>query len=213
MLRLTLIHHGDLADNQPRRYWGHHNTPLSALGRQQAAALAPVLADAALAAVYTSDLGRAQQTAALAAPHLTATPAPALREMAFGVFEGLTYAQTLTQYPALAQAWHADPDQPPTGGERLQVFAVRVQRFIAEVRTLHAMDGACAVDGQMPHVLIFAHGGTIRMILCAALNLPYTRQWQFQIDHASRTALEWYDAGAILTAVNDTAHLRDIVKA
>ena len=99
MLRLILVRHGETEWNAQRRYQGHSDVPLSALGRRQAARAAERLAALKIDAVYTSDLGRALETAEIIAEQrgLEVCAEPRLRELNFGVFEGLTFDEAQAQ--------------------------------------------------------------------------------------------------------------------
>ena len=92
--RIVAIRHGETDWNAASRLQGQLDIPLNAIGRHQASTLAEALRDENLAMVYSSDLGRAWQTAsALAVPlGLPLVPDTGLRERCFGVFEGCTYA-------------------------------------------------------------------------------------------------------------------------
>src|SRR5690606_41498851 len=93
--QLLLIRHGETAWNLDRRVQGHTDIPLNARGRAQAHSLARALRHEPLAAVYTSDLGRAMATAQPLAQALglQAQAEPGLRERHFGCFEGRTQAE------------------------------------------------------------------------------------------------------------------------
>ena len=66
MVRLLLVRHGQ-ADSEPGRYWGHTDVPLSAQGIWQAKCLRDRIAGETITAVYSSDLRRARDTAAIIA--------------------------------------------------------------------------------------------------------------------------------------------------
>ena len=95
MVRLLLIRHAATAWTAQGRFQGQTDIPLSPHGRHQATALAQRLMAETLHMLYASDLLRAWETArAIAVPHALHVHAePRLREMAFGRWEGLTYAE------------------------------------------------------------------------------------------------------------------------
>src|SRR5918996_6105843 len=101
MTEILLIRHGETLWNQQRRMQGQNDSPLTPNGLEQARKLARRLKDVAFTALYSSDLGRAHQTArciADATGH-DVIAERGLRERDFGIFEGLTNAEIKARYP------------------------------------------------------------------------------------------------------------------
>jgi len=167
--RLCFVRHGETDWNAGRRIQGQIDIPLSALGHAQARATGNALRAEVFAAIYASDLQRAQQTATATA-HRVRLPvalAAGLRERHYGIFQGLTHDEAAARHPAI-YASHAarDPSFAPPGGESLVVFAARLaQAFDAIVRQ-HAGGS----------VAIFTHGGVLdiayRLATGRALSAP-----------------------------------------
>ena len=202
MVRMILARHGETAWNAAFRYQGQTNMPLIDAGRWQASALARRLAQEELHAIYASDLQRAWETAQVIAASrshsLTVRAEPRLREMDFGDWEGLTYAEILERDSQNLTAWETDPvHNPPTGGETVAQVTARVQSAIGDISRAH----------QDQTVLLVAHGGPLRVLLCLALGLDPQAQWQFRLDIAALSELEFHEAGAIVNYLNDTKHL------
>jgi len=201
MVRLILARHGETAWNVQARYQGQAGVGLSEIGRQQAGALARHLAQDEIRVIYASDLQRAWETAQLiAVPHdLPVHADPRLREMSFGDWEGLSYNEIRERDPQRVAAWEADPlHVSPPGGETLAQVAARVQSAFSDVARSH----------QDQTVLLVAHGGPLRVLICLALGLDPWMQWQFRLDTAASAELEIYEAGAILNYLNDTQYLK-----
>jgi len=99
-MEIWVARHGETDWNRAGRFQGNGDMPLNARGRAQASALADAVREAGIGAVYTSDLPRALETAAIIAQALR-LPAPVadtrLRERALGPFQGLTYAEAAAQ--------------------------------------------------------------------------------------------------------------------
>src|SRR5437763_737897 len=130
MVRLLLIRHAATAWTAQGRFQGQTDVPLSPHGRHQATALAQKLRTETLHLPYASDLQRAWETAqAIAAPHALPVHAePRLREMAFGGWEGLTYAEIQQQDAESWAVWEHDQLYSATpGGETLLHMAERVR--------------------------------------------------------------------------------------
>jgi len=110
---LIIIRHGETEWNQAMRFQGHGDSPLTALGRRQARAIAQRLKPMAIDTLISSDLGRARETAAI----ITQTTGhavqldPRLRERHYGVLEGLNLNEILARHPEVyRQLITEDPD-------------------------------------------------------------------------------------------------------
>ncbi len=200
MLTLILVRHGETAWNKARRYQGQMDVPLSDVGEQQAARVANRLAERKIDACYASDLQRAMQTAEIIIEknNFPLLADARLREMNFGVFEGLTWDEANAQYPDMVKAWLNDYNQPPEGGEALEDFSARVLSLRDEL--LEKYHGET--------VLLVAHGGSLSELLCLTMGLPSERRWVFAMDNASITELQISDDGyPVLKRLNDACHL------
>ena len=190
-----LIRHGSVVGAETRRFIGHLDVPLSALGVRQMTALAGHLARVSLAAVYTSDLSRTQQSARiLAEPHGLVTVAlPELREFAMGEWEGLTAEEIRGLDTGAFATWMADVAgyQFP-GGESLTHLAARAWPAFERIVASHRGGS----------VAIVAHGGTNRLILCRALGLGPERLLALGQDYAGLSVLERSRAGWTLRLLN-----------
>jgi alpha-ribazole phosphatase len=201
-MKVLLVRHGQTNWNLTGRFQGQTDVPLNATGYRQAAAVSRILSTACMQAVYTSDLQRARETARhIAAPlSLTVQVEPGMREMAFGQWEGLTYAEILQRDAKALMAWQKAPQcLAPPHGETLTQVADRVRRALTRL-----------VERHRDHSLVLvAHGGSLRILLCLALKLPPQAYWQFTMQPGSLSELHVYDEGAILTRLNDTHHLNE----
>jgi len=198
--RIVLIRHGETAWNRATRIQGHTDIPLSPLGLAQAERLAQALADEPLAALYSSDLSRARQTAEAVARvqglslHLDA----GLRERAFGRFEGLSWEEIDRGYPEDAARWRKrEPDFPVGGGESLIVFSGRV---LAAARR-----AASAHPGQS--IALVAHGGVLDCLYRAATQVALDAPRSWQLGNATINRLLATPEGFTLIGWNDDHHL------
>ena len=177
------MRHGSVIGAETRRFIGHLDVPLSPLGEAQLTALAHRLRGFAFDAIYCSDLVRTRRSAEiLAAPRgLTAIVEPALREFAMGRWEGLT-AEEIRALDAVAfDAWMADVGrfQFPEG-ESLPDLYARVWPAFEALMARHA-------GGT---VVVVAHGGSNRAILCRVLGLPPERLLALGQDYGALSVLE-----------------------
>jgi len=153
--RLILVRHGRTAWNVEGRFQGHADPPLDDTGWGQAAAVATALRPTPVAAVLSSDLTRARQTAALIAlgRGLRVTLSSELRETNLGCWTGLSRAEAAQRFPDEYRAWHNDPHSTRRGGGETEAEAgARVARHIGAV--------ARAWPGQA--IVVVCHGLALR---------------------------------------------------
>lgn len=158
---ILLARHGETEDNlPPLRFQGRRDTPLNAAGRRQAAELAVRLrARGDLAALYTSDLSRARETAAAVGDAVGLEPEvdPRFSEGDRGRWEGLLMEDVARDEPERWAAWRrAGAAFRFPGGESLADVQERVLAALADVER----------RGSGPAVVV-CHGGAIRAVLCA----------------------------------------------
>ncbi|QPF71763.1 histidine phosphatase family protein [Roseateles sp. DAIF2] len=197
---ILAIRHGETDWNRDGRYQGQLDIGLNATGRAQAQQAAAALAGRELAALYTSDLARAADTAAAigAALGLPVRREPALREQHFGCFQGHTADEIAQRWPEAAARWQRrEPDFGPEGGETRRAFA---QRCVAAVEAL-----ARAHAGQ--RIAIVCHGGVLDCLYRAAAGLPLDAPRRWGLENAALSRLSHGPAGLQLLEWGGTAHL------
>jgi alpha-ribazole phosphatase len=214
MTRVILVRHGATEWNRGHRFQGHQDVPLAELGRQQAERIAQRLRKERVTSVYCSDLQRTRQTAEVVAASGDAPlqTTNQLREMSFGVWEGLTAKEIQKMYAAEWQAWVDDPVHVcPAGGESLEQMAGRVTTFFeATLSSFAQPDPAHGRRARGPTLLFVGHGGTLRALLTHLLEIPLERYWRFAIRPASISILDLYPEGAIASTIGETAHLEGL---
>lgn len=194
------VRHGETAWNRETRIQGQLDIPLSPLGAAQARRLAQALDGQGVEVIYASDLARARQTAEAVAQQLglAVQLEPGLRERGFGLFEGLTWAEIETRWPAESERWRRrDPQFAAQGGESLQDFYARAVAAVEALASRH--------PGQT--VLIVAHGGVLDCLYRAAArqSLQAARTWT--LGNASINRLLYSQSGLTLVGWNDDNHL------
>src|SRR5579864_752368 len=131
-VRILLARHGETVFNVEGRWQGQSDSPLTERGRAQARELARALADEPITAVYTSDLGRAAQTAAeVARVHgLDVVMDVRLREIHVGEWTGKGRAEIEASWPDGLRQWATEPARYlMPGGESLQDAQARALEF------------------------------------------------------------------------------------
>ncbi len=198
--RLWLVRHGSTDWNMERRYQGQSDIPLAPLGRAQARWVGRRLRLEHITAIYSSDLQRARETAAIIAQHCSLQQSvivsPAWREMSFGEWEGLTYAQIADQYHHHLGFFSNPIDHSPPGGEPLLQLVQRVRTAFTQL----AQDRAKQTDPtNQGDIVLVSHAGALRALLCSLLGIPLECQHRLRFDHGSLSAIDF------LPAVEDVA--------
>jgi alpha-ribazole phosphatase len=175
MTDLLLIRHAET--DMAGTFCGHLDPPVNAVGRQQIIGLIESLRTKRFDAVYTSDLVRASATANALAVALTIPcfPRPALREINFGRWEGLTWSEIEAADPTYAAEWlKIFPDLPAPGGEAFEGFEARVRN-----EATHLLS--------QPHrsIAVVTHAGVIRTILRAFCGIDDQQAWEITKPYCS----------------------------
>ena len=130
---LIFLRHGQAESNAGGYYGGQHDVPLTALGRQEAADTAPMLAGVQFDKVYCSDLSRAMDTAALAIPGCNPEIRPEIREVALGEVTLKTTAECTALWGEHFTQNRAKGNFEPFGGESLEMLDKRIGDFLDEI--------------------------------------------------------------------------------
>lgn len=198
--RILITRHGQTVTNREGRFCGHYETALTELGVRQARALGERLTMTPLDGVYTSDLGRAVETARLILPgrDLAHRIDPRLRELHYGEWEGEKEREIARRYPEQHRLMRdEDPAWRPPGGETIGEVRIRTMAALRKVARDHAHQT----------VLIVAHGTAINCMIAEAIGIAPTHTFRFEVANCSLSELVFRRSGAVLTLLNDTTHL------
>ncbi|WP_040834370.1 bifunctional RNase H/acid phosphatase [Nocardia brevicatena] len=199
--RLLLLRHGQTELSVQRCYSGRGNPPLTSLGREQADRAAKMLAAKGdIAAVVTSPLGRARETAeaAGAALDIPVRVVDGLVETDFGDWEGLTFREATERDPDLHARWLGDPSLRAPGGESFDEVRERVAVVRRDLVALYP--GA--------NIVVVSHVTPIKTLLQLALGVGPSLLYRLHLDLASLSIAEFYpDGGSSVRLVNDTSYL------
>jgi broad specificity phosphatase PhoE len=168
MTDLLLIRHAET--DMTGTFCGQSDPPVNDAGRQQICELVANLRKETIAAVYTSDLQRAVTTARAVAElfSVSCIVRPALREMHFGKWEGLTRRQIEALHPADATEWlEAFPHMTPPGAE---AFADFQERVMAEARYLLSRN-------EHELIAVVSHAGVMRVVLRTLCGFDERTSW------------------------------------
>ena len=199
-MRLCLVRHGETAWNAEQRMQGHKDLPLSPEGLEQAEQAGRLFVDIKAAALYSSDLQRAWQTAQpiAAALGLPITDLTALRERNYGRCEGMIRNEVAARYPDDATALRErTPDYVLSGGESLNQHRQRIEECINALAEKHAGET----------VVVVTHGGVLDLIYRRATDTPIEKPRDFPIPN---TGICWLNIAGDNWQIEqwaDTAHL------
>jgi alpha-ribazole phosphatase len=196
---LYLIRHGLTKGGRERRYKRSIDVPISEEGLRQIAKASDFinahLDGAHLAAVYSSPLSRALESArVIAMPHgLTPIVDYNLRERHFGIWEGLTFDEISRKYPLEFQRWAENPlEHSPIGGESSREVRDRIMPAVETIVSSHAGE----------RVAIVGHGGVNRIILCELLGMPLEHMFRIEQDNAAVNIVEFHEKYPSIRLVN-----------
>lgn len=163
---ICLTRHGETDWNRLGILQGWMDVQINDLGREQAQQMALAFCETGFAAVWSSPLARARETAEIIARSLR-LPGPniheGLKERNFGAIQGIPKDELAQQNPAqLEQILRRNPAAQFVGGESMDEFADRVLAATTEI-------GVCKPGGRM---LVVTHGWVLDVITRHVDGLP-----------------------------------------
>jgi 2,3-bisphosphoglycerate-dependent phosphoglycerate mutase len=200
--RIIAVRHGETAWNVDTRIQGQLDIGLNDTGRWQAHRLALALAGETVAAIYSSDLFRAWDTA-LSISNAVGQPVQSvegLRERGFGVFEGKTFKDIEALWPEQSVLWRKRvPDFAPEGGESLLLFRERITSVVSQLAARHPGE----------QIVLVAHGGVMDVLYRAATRQEIQAPRTWDLGNAAINRLLWTPDGLSIVGWSDTHHLDD----
>ena len=190
---IYLVRHGQTNWNILGKTQGHGNSDLTEKGIDQAKDLADAMVKYPIDYIYSSDLGRAVQTAEIIADKFDkeVIATPSLREMGFGEWEGLLIKEIQEKYGDVYKTWRNEPHLAEIpGGETLHIIKERTDKFLKELNEKY--------DGK--HIVLVTHSVTARVILLSVLNSS--------VGNTALNVIEFRNYGPVVIKMNDTSHIK-----
>lgn len=201
---LYLTRHGETEWNRIRKTQGIRDIPLTDLGRIQAEALGQRLKELkTIDVIYCSDLSRARETAEIIGDKLKLKPIPNhfLREVSFGIWEGLSTKEIETRYPGGLSRWRNDLSFSPKDGESLLSVQGRISSFIRMVEKEH--------EENYNNILVVSHAVTTKVLILNLMGIPLNLLTRFKISQASLNLLNIEEDNKAILCLNDICHLNE----
>lgn len=203
MSRLILVRHGRTAWHAEGRYAGTADVELDDVGRKQVELVVKRLAGAGIEHVYSSPLSRCLELAERVADShgLDVTVDERLREIDLGRWDGVLYTDIIKNDGEILRKWTADPSSMTVpGGESLAAVQDRSMQWFSQA----------VADYPEGTIIASSHGGPIRSILAAVIELPLSRIFRLQVDLASISIVNYKGKFSNLELLNETCHLEGL---
>ena len=198
--RVIIVRHGQTQWNIRRVRQGHLDSPLTDQGIGQAKALGQRLAQEKFSALYSSDLGRAVQTAemiAAATGHSVVTDTR-LRERNLGIFQGLSGDEIKENFPEEYRRHRTlGPDYIIPTGESVKQQVARNILCLSEIAEKHF--------GQT--VVVVTHGGVLSGLFRHTFSIPFAAPRRFEFMNASLNVFNYEQGSWFLQTWGDVSHL------
>lgn len=201
MGRIYFVRHGQTAWNKAKIFRGRRDIPLDEQGRLEAACAARALCGVSLAAVYSSPLSRARETAeAIAAGHgLAVIVDEAFTDIDYGEWTEYWDIEARRKFGGQYRQWKESPHRVKfPGGESLDDVRRRAAPRLMELARRHP-EGAIA---------LVSHRVVLKLLLCEAKGLDNSHFWQVRLDTGALSALEYANGTLRVALENDTRHLQ-----
>ena len=190
-----LIRHGEIEPGHEGKFVGRLDVPLGERGERQARALRRVVPPPPRLLLCSPSL-RARRTAELALGEAAEEIlfSEDLMEAAFGRWEDLSFAEIERADPALIKELSAfEPAFAFPGGERLSDFLRRVERVATRIAAVRE-----------ENVVVFTHGGIIRLLLCLWLGLSPRDYLKFEVQFAGVVKLLLHRGKGVLLGLDNS---------
>ena len=197
---IYIVRHGQTEWNLLGKTQGHGNSDLTPKGIEQAELLADSMTKYPIDYIYSSDLGRAYQTAEIIGNKLNieVEKTEALREMNFGTWEGRIIKDIIEEDPELYKMWRNEPHLAKIPqGETLSQIKERTDAFIKEINEKY--------DGK--HIVLVTHSLCARIMLLSFLDSDVKNIYRINQANTALNIIELRDYGPVVMNMNDTTHI------
>ncbi|TCO79504.1 alpha-ribazole phosphatase [Marinisporobacter balticus] len=195
MIELIFVRHGETEHNAAGLYYGWDDSCLTQKGFLQAEKVREKLKRKNIDHIISSDLDRTMKTAEIINRnhHVKITIERNLREMNFGLWEGLSYKEIKEKYPQKLKEWENDwIGMSALKGESVSQMYERVTKEVEKI--MHTY--------KKGNILMVIHAGCIRAILAYLIGRGIEDYWKYKVDYCGISTIEMIDGFPVLTAFN-----------
>lgn len=198
--QVIIVRHGQTVWNLEGKRQGHLDSPLTEEGLAQAKALAERFRRLSFTALYSSDLGRAYETAKIISGttgHEIVTD-PRLRERNLGIFQGLNAAEIQQRYPEEYRMHRSvGPDYVIPGGESMRQQVERNVDCLTEIAQKHLGET----------LVVVTHAGVLGAFFRYTLSIPLEAPRRYEFVNAGLSIFAYKDGNWFLKTWGDVSHL------
>ncbi len=196
MLRIILVRHCETDWAIEKRYQGNKDVPLNSIGRKNAVLLGNKIKtlNYKISKIYSSCLSRSYETAGIISEHNgfeSINKICELNEINFGDWEGMTYNEISSKYgKSKTDEYLNNPlNFSIPNAETFKDFKDRVLKGLNFILNVNKEE---IKDIKEHTIIVVAHGGTNRIIICDALNLSFENFFTIKQDFGGINVLEYY---------------------
>lgn len=192
MGRVILVRHGESEMNRDGIFFGWLDPKLTEKGIEQARGAKSVIEKFKYDEIYSSDLSRARETAEIVNYQgLSLKISEELRELNFGIFEGLTYSEINEKYPVEVEFWKKEwKSYNYEHGENVTQLQKRAVDFLDKL------------DKEEKDIVVVTHWGVINCILSHYITGGLDGYWKFALNTGGVSVLEFRDGFPVLKGLN-----------
>lgn len=194
--RVYLVRHGQVAGFEKSPIYGHTDVDVTEVGTSQLELLSERLRLADIKAIYTSDLKRSISGGKTIGRYhdVPIRALPQLRELFFGVWEGLTLSDVRGAFQDELKRREGDlvGYRAPGNGESIADLSNRVTTCFRGILSERKGDD----------FLLVGHGVVNRVILCHALGLDLTRMFTLHQNYGCLNIIDYYPETALVRLMN-----------
>ncbi|HBF42052.1 MAG TPA: alpha-ribazole phosphatase [Desulfobacteraceae bacterium] len=194
--RVYIVRHGQVKGYENFPIYGNTDVDLTEIGALQMEHMSDRLRLVEPKAIYSSDLKRASTGARLISRYheVPVYFLPDLRELYFGDWEGLTMSEIRKRFPEELKNRKDDliHFSPPGRGESIRFFSERITKCFGQILEEQAGND----------IIIVAHGGVNRVILCGALGLDLSNMFNIHQDYGCLNIIDYFSDLTLVRLVN-----------